>query len=211
MIIVFTFFLFLQYVCITNMENKVNTIIDYYDENDREKDLEKDDLKEKINIFNYGELIYKEDYIRDCSTVRRYCVYDQDCETICEPKKAVIFKCDENEICYPYFIEDKNDPGKVECDTKHGEYALLVGYTSVGTALWQCVQLYRHFIDPTKFCENGIFDMDANVREPSYKDCTCPSDTIRAVYKISSFYDNAIPHCISEISWKFYKNDMLEV
>lgn len=149
--------------------------------------------------------------IRDCSQIRRYCMHNQDCETICEPHTGVLFRCDENEICYPWFIEDNEDPNKVECDTKSGEYALLVGYTTVGTALWQCVQLYQQYVDRNKYCENGDFQMNVDLREPSYRDCTCSGNDIRAIYKIASAYDNALPHCISENNWRFYELDMIRI
>lgn len=42
------------------------------------------------------------------------------------------------------------------CDVSQGEYAMLVGYTTLGTALWQCVQLYRQFRDTIKLGEFGL-------------------------------------------------------
>lgn len=192
---------------------EIETVIKRFNDKDITSDFRSfiyDNFTRDIPVVRTTNREPLRDQIQDCSTVRRYCMHDVDCETICKPYKLTIYKCDNNNVCYPAPIEDNEDPGKVVCDTKHGEYALLVGYTTIGTALWQCVQLYRHYVDSTKFCENGVFDMDANKREPSYCDCTCPAGTIRAVYSIASFYDNAIPHCIPRETWKFYKSDMVE-
>lgn len=53
-------------------------------------------------------------------------------------------------------------------------------------------------------CEGGEFHMDAKIREPSYVDCICPQDTVRAVYKFSSEYESQIPHCIPRNQWHLY-------
>lgn len=42
--------------------------------------------------------------------------------------------------------KDKEDSEvKTNCDVSGGEYALLVGYSNLGVALWKCVQMYKSF------------------------------------------------------------------
>lgn len=162
----------------------------------------------------------------DCSVERRFCVSDNDCQILCKEYKRLLFRCnDTSNTCDPQKIfndaADDNDERENEenrqdkqCDVKNGEFAMLVGYTTLGTAIWQCIQLYRHFRDRSKFCEGGTFDMRADIREPSYRDCECPPDTIRAVYRHPTAYeqigDSALPHCISKLSWNLYRASMLD-
>lgn len=162
----------------------------------------------------------------DCSIAKRFCVTDTDCTLLCKEYKRLLFHCDASTAtCEPRKISsDDDDPiddrEKDEnkrdhhCDAKNGEYAMLVGYTTLGTALWQCIQLYRHFRDRSKFCEGGKFDMRADLREPSYRDCACPSGTIRAVYKHPTAYErigsSSLPHCVPARSWNLYRASMTD-
>lgn len=160
----------------------------------------------------------------DCSIEKRFCVTDADCTLLCKEYKRLLFRCDASTAtCEPRKISNddpvddrEKDENKRDqrCDAKNGEYAMLVGYTTLGTALWQCVQLYRHFRDRSKFCEGGEFDMRADLREPSYRDCTCPSGTIRAVYKHPTAYERigsgSLPHCVSTRSWNLYRASMTD-
>lgn len=164
----------------------------------------------------------------DCSVASRFCVYDQDCASLCRSYKNIYFACDKNAFanddtrirenyrigrCAPRAIVDESDQvtPREKCRVELGEYALLVGYTNLGTAIWQCVQLYQQYADRSSFCEGGRFDMNANIREPSYRDCLCPAGTVRAVSRLASMYDNHLPHCIAQDQWTFYRNSMVVV
>lgn len=162
----------------------------------------------------------------DCSIERRFCVTDTDCTLLCKEYKRLLFRCDASTgTCEPVKISNDNDDPvddrekdenkrDRQCDAKNGEYAMLVGYTTLGTALWQCVQLYRHFRDRSKFCEGGEFDMRADLREPSYRDCACPPETVRVVYKHPTAYEQigsgSLPHCIPRNEWALYRASMTD-
>lgn len=161
----------------------------------------------------------------DCSIERRFCVTDTDCTLLCKEYKRLLFCCDASTgTCEPVKISNDDNPvderEKDEnirdrrCDAKNDEYTMLVEYKTLGTALWQCVQLYHHFRDRSKFCEDGEFDMRADLCEPSYRDCTCPPETIRAVYKHPTAYEQtgagSLPHCVPTRSWNLYRASMTE-
>lgn len=159
----------------------------------------------------------------DCTAEQRYCGNDDDCDTLCRTFVRVRFVCDSDSTstCVPAFVKSRpgdNDgdggdaaEGGRECDTRNGEYALLVGYTALGYARWQCVQLYSHWQERETFCEGGNFAMNADVREPSFRDCDCPEGTLRAVHAMANQYDHGLPHCVPKERWPFLRNDMRQV
>lgn len=50
--------------------------------------------------------------------------------------------------------------------------------------------------------------MDARVREPSYRDCRCPNDTLRMVKRVADQYDTSLPHCVHRSDMRFMRDDM---
>lgn len=149
----------------------------------------------------------------DCGTVTRYCMIDTDCEKLCKPANSAKIICNKSHCVFTYDAKSTDpsppggDPNKC-CDLKNGEYAILVGYATFGIALWQCVQLYKQYVDRQKICEGGTLSMDARLREPSYMDCTCPPNTVRIVTTRASTYDNALPHCVPQNSVALYGDDV---
>lgn len=99
----------------------------------------------------------------DCSESLRFCTSDADCSIMCQTYETVNFHCDaQTHICQPLNTnirvpkspgDDGDDDGdddettdrsgKSACNVKAGEYAMLMGYTNLGAALWQCMQLYK--------------------------------------------------------------------
>lgn len=150
----------------------------------------------------------------DCSLETRYCKRDSDCLILCKFYANSRLTCDTNRnVCN--LTNVSNDGGNdgsgddvVRCDNAAGEYALLVGYTTIGVAKWQCIQLYSNYSKREDFCENGEWSINANLREPSYRDCHCSSDDVLAVFKLPTVYDNALPHCIPRITWPLYQRAM---
>lgn len=148
--------------------------------------------------------------IVDCLNYSRLCVTDSDCSLMCLPYHNVRFICGQN-VCSVTPIENSSeepDENQPNCNVKEGEFAIIVGLTDLGYISWRCVQLYPQYQLRDTFCEGGKFDMDARVREPSYRDCTCPPQSIRMIENFASFYDNAIPHCIPERNVFFYSENM---
>lgn len=158
------------------------------------------------------------DASNDCAANVRYCSTAYDCSILCTAFKYTWFDCDvDTNTCVPKPMvnddgddddDDNDEDAPKKCDSKNGEFAVLVGIATIGTAVWQCVQLYKHFSDRTTFCENGRFDMDADVREPSYRDCECPQNTVRVIHSTVSSYDNALPHCVAFDKWDLLKDSM---
>lgn len=185
----------------------------------REEDDEEEETNEDnklVKQLRIKEIVPISNTMTDCAVDAKFCHTDTDCEYLCKKYKRIKFACDFNHTCAPSQIDggdgggsDDDDTPPVKCDTSIGEYVMLVSYTTVGTAIWQCVQLYSHYSDRSKFCEGGDFDMNADIREPFYRDCKCPEGTTRAVYNIASFYDNSLPHCIPNNQIIFYKNSMI--
>lgn len=148
----------------------------------------------------------------DCTAEIRYCDNDSDCASLCREYERARFVCSGDKTCVTRAVRVDDNGGAIdECDTRRGEYAVLVGYTNVGAAEWRCVQLYKQYADRSKYCEGGEFDMNATVREPSYRDCSCPDGTVRCVYNIASVYESNLPHCVPKASWRFYRNSMRAV
>lgn len=159
----------------------------------------------------------------DCTESLHFCTSDADCSVMCRTYETVSFHCDaRTHSCQPLNTsvrtpspggdgddDDNNRSFVAACNVKAGEYAMLVGYTNLGAALWQCVQLYKQFSG--SFCESGVFNMDARMREPSYRDCPCPKGTVRMSKKLADQYDTQLPHCITAQNVRFYTDDMVVV
>lgn len=147
----------------------------------------------------------------DCSRTQRYCLDRDNCRLFCKDASVIEFDC-LNGICVQRAV-DKEKPthnssdGGSKCDTKNGEYGLLVGYNEIGVAMWECVQLYPAWQNRSSYCENGTIDLDVRKREPSYRDCTCRSSDVRIVYRYSILGQsvNGLPHCVSSDRYKFYE------
>lgn len=158
-----------------------------------------------------------------CSQVRRPCLTDRDCATLC--RGNVVYSCDSSSnVCSePRVIgvdgtidENENEPPTpIKCRTDKGEYAVLQGFTDLGTANWNCVQLFPGWNDGpgTKFCENGVVDIDTRLRTPSYRDCQCPAGTTRIVYAISRLGQQVygLPHCVKDPKFYNVGVDFLEL
>lgn len=152
-----------------------------------------------------------------CSQIARPCLTDRDCSIVCNGS-GIEYYCDKKSlVCsegvLPIGNDDDNkgdgndnndDNGKdipIKCDTKNGEYALLQGYTEIGVAQWKCIQLYPGWEGGGKsYCEEGTVNLDTRIRTPSYKDCTCPSNTTRIVYMRSTLGQQVygLPHCVKQ-------------
>lgn len=150
----------------------------------------------------------------NCGNFKTLCLVKENCNLFCKDAYIAEFDCNKG-VCVERAF-DQNKPGAVDqssnCDTKNGEYGLLVGYNDLGLAQWQCVQLYPGWVDKTKYCEGGTVDIDARLREPSYRDCTCPENTKRMVYKKSLLGQvvYGLPHCVSNKVVKFYELSYVE-
>lgn len=157
----------------------------------------------------------------DCRHIPRPCLLERDCTFLCSNSASVSYECDRKSLlCVERAVgittdagnsgnnDDKDtsdrdsvDPSSVKCNTKAGEYALLEGYNELGVAQWNCIQLYPGWEGGGKrYCENGIVNIDARVRVPSYADCTCPSGTTRIVYARSQLGQQiyGLPHCVKQ-------------
>lgn len=157
----------------------------------------------------------------DCSEVLRFCTSDAECSVMCRTYETVSNHCQAlTHTCQPMITRVRTPPSSPggddgdrandeTCDLKAGEYAMLVGYTNIGAAIWQCVQMYKHF--QGSFCEHGTFRMDARLREPSYRDCECPAGTQRMIKRLADQYDTQLPHCIAQGNVRFYVDDMIAV
>lgn len=150
-----------------------------------------------------------------CSQVRRPCLTDRDCSTLC--RGPIEYRCDDRQLVCSEprvvgadgtIVDEATDDGTddaakpaVKCRTDAGEYAVLQGYTDQGTASWNCVQLFPGWEGGgTRYCEGGTVDMDTRKRLPSYKDCRCPDNTTRIVYAISRLGQQVygLPHCVKD-------------
>lgn len=145
----------------------------------------------------------------NCNTTRRLCLRSENCRLFCKDSAVVAFECEQG-VCVERAHDDVVDGAKVEmssnCDTKNGEFGLLVGYSELGVAQWECVQLYPGWENRSRYCENGTVELDTRVRTPSYKDCVCPADTQRMVYERSVLGQTVygLPHCVPDRLVKFY-------
>lgn len=159
----------------------------------------------------------------DCSIANVYCAFDDDCDALCVNYENATNTCNDNR-CVVTSIErdanerndnenDNDDNDDQRCDVERGEFALLEGHTGLGVANWKCVQIYKKFADRDQYCEGGTFMPNVKLREPSYNDCECPKNTVRAVYNLaaSASMDDVLPHCVSIDHWRFYANSMRPV
>ena len=159
----------------------------------------------------------------DCDKSVRVCLTDNDCSILCKRKNGVLIdvKCDPTDlVCRPSATTSGDDdhvlpPDQPEpnCKTDKGEYALLQGYNELGIAQWNCVQLYPGWMDYSKYCENGVINIDTRKRAPSYLDCTCPENTLRMVYSKSQLGQEVfgLPHCVDRSLKHLYEADYLFV
>lgn len=157
----------------------------------------------------------------DCQQTKKICLNDDQCKILCKDSIFNKYICDNDTLMcvVKNTTETVNETGdisipeNVNCNTKRGEFAVIQGYNELGTAQWNCIQLYPGWQNTKKFCENGTFEMDARIRAPSYKDCLCRSGDIRIVYKISKLGQQifGLPHCIDKRNWKFYQLDYYNI
>lgn len=154
----------------------------------------------------------------DCRTKNRSCLRDQDCNVLCSRNATTLpYECDQKllvcretgiNINDPNGNDDDDDDNEnnnsngtpIKCNNEMGEYALLQGYNNLGVAEWNCVQLFPSWRDPGKrYCEGGVMHLDTRKSLPSYKQCECPNDTKRIVYKRSigqTIFTTGLPHCV---------------
>jgi hypothetical protein len=145
----------------------------------------------------------------DCQKVNRYCLKPENCKLFCKDAAVVPFDCT-NGVCVQKAVDTTKPTGSDQqspCDTKNGEYGLLVGYNDLGIAQWECIQLYPAWQDRKSYCQNGRLDLDVRAREPSYRDCTCSEGTTRMVYKKSVLGQTVfgLPYCVPNNVVKFYE------
>lgn len=152
----------------------------------------------------------------DCMVARVACLKADNCTLLCKNASVLDFDCVKG-VCMEKPIgiggidaggnNSSNDQSN--CDLKNGEIGLLVGYNEIGTAQWECVQLYPGWEKRNTYCEGGIVDIDARVRTPSYRDCMCPGGTTRMTYRRSTLGQTVYgrPHCIRNAVAKFYEID----
>lgn len=151
----------------------------------------------------------------DCMTARVACLKAENCTLLCKNAAVLDFACVKG-VCMekPIGIGGINAGGnnsndQSNCDLKNGEIGLLVGYNEIGTAQWECVQLYPGWEKRNAYCEGGTVDIDARFRTPSYRDCVCPGGTTRMTYRRSTLGQTVYgrPHCIRNPVMKFYEID----
>lgn len=165
----------------------------------------------------------------DCDANRVVCLNNDNCKLLCKNSSVINYTCNERNICQDRSviaeesndndggkgsgigISDNDETGARNCDAKNGEFALLQGYNEIGLAQWNCVNIYPGWQDKTKYCEKGIIDIDARVREPSYADCKCPRGTTRMIYRKSMIGQTVygLPHCVENP--KFFEFDYVEI
>lgn len=169
----------------------------------------------------------------DCRSTNRSCLRNQDCNILCHRDETTLpFECDSKLLlCREKGVDinnnnddnngdddgDNNDKNKdtehkppIKCNNEAGEYALLQGYNNLGIAEWNCVQLFPSWTEPGKrYCEGGTMRLDITQSLPSYKQCECPNDTKRIVYRRSigqTIFTTGLPHCVKN-SKLFESND----
>jgi hypothetical protein len=146
----------------------------------------------------------------DCQKNVRYCLRADNCKMFCKDAAVVPFDCT-NGVCVQRPVDNEKPTGgdnESHCDTKNGEYGLLVGYNELGIAQWECVQMYTMWTKNRKsYCQNGVLNIDARKREPSYRDCICPEGSVRIVYRKSVLGQTVcgLPYCVPENLYKFYE------
>lgn len=155
----------------------------------------------------------------DCIHTQVACLKAENCTLLCKNASVLDFDCvkgmcTEKPIGVGGGDSDRNDISNdpSNCDLKNGEIGLLVGYNEIGTAQWECVQLYPGWEKRSTYCEGGTVDIDARVRTPSYRDCMCPGGTTRMTYRRSTLGQTVygLPHCIHDAVVKFYEIDYEE-
>lgn len=157
----------------------------------------------------------------DCRARIRNCLRNEDCLILCERNNTTMsYECDQKSlICLENGLSitnadngndddsgknsddnNNNDQPPIVCRNDLGEYALLQGYNNLGVAEWNCVQIFPSWSEPGKrYCEGGIMHLDTRKGLPSYKQCDCPADTTRIVYKRSigqTVFSTGLPHCV---------------
>lgn len=148
----------------------------------------------------------------DCNTQERLCVQPENCRLFCKDASVMPFDCVNGRCVESVQTNDATTNtaagagNESNCDTKNGEFGLLVGYNDIGVAQWECVQLYPGWEERGRYCENGEVTLDTRVRTPSYTDCQCPAETIRMVYEKSVLGQTVygLPHCVPNHLVNFY-------
>lgn len=164
--------------------------------------------------------------VADCRSKNRSCLSDGDCDVLCRREANTLkYRCDQKLlVCVETGVvinddsnvvvddddNDKKNQPPIKCKNELGEYALLQGYNNLGVAEWNCVQLFPSWTEPGKrYCEGGTMRLDTRKGMPSYKQCECPSDTKRIVYRRSigqTIFATGLPHCVKN-SKLFETND----
>lgn len=149
----------------------------------------------------------------DCATTQAICVTASNCNLLCKNAALVSFDC-VNGACVEKAVSNvspssssSSSDDQANCNTRIGEYGLLVGYNELGVAQWECVQLYPRWQNLATYCEGGTVSLDARVREPSYRDCSCAVGHTRMVYRRSVLGQTAhgLPHCVRDDLVRFYE------
>lgn len=142
---------------------------------------------------------------KDCDRQNIFCATSSNCKVLCRPNIATqSYRCADDYRCVTEREAINEESGQVsevpgvDCNTKVGEIAVLVGYTSLGAAQWECVNLYSAWDPRTlnpetgkqRYCEDGIISFDARVKAPDARSsCTCPEGLFKIVPKSSNFND----------------------
>jgi hypothetical protein len=107
-----------------------------------------------------------------------------------------------------------------KCNPKHGILALLLADTQIHAANWMCLSLYGDYYKDNDtvsdgVCENGVLNVDINLKTPSMIDCTCPDG-----YSLISLRDSddrivngssiKVPRCIKH-KFLYANNDLVDI
>lgn len=184
---------------------------------DTDHSREAKNMRALRNAATFRAIVRTKRHTADCVLNILYCATDRDCDALCSGTKGLAFQCSDEQRCIPVQIHssDADRTGAAKkgemCDAARGEYALLLGHPSLGAVSWKCVSMYEKFNDPRYVCEGGTMTYDARISEPSYSNCSCSDETVRAIYNLASFSVDAISHCVPLSQWKFYANSMRRV
>lgn len=145
------------------------------------------------------------------------CVEDRNCELLCSDYALVPSTCRANLCVAGDGGGGGGDPGQpdpppgIDCDTKNGEYAFLRGVTEAGVAEWACINLFPDWQPSAdgerRFCEGGVWSMNADDHNPHWSDCACPKETVNVIYRLPNGEEgDGKPHCVPEKRLHEYRN-----
>jgi len=180
---------------------------------DKEIKNRNDNFKQKIAKLQ--NMTYKTTV--NCSLFPTNCFSNKECQVRCS-NHTDAFICSDKNICVP--IRDSLSVTTGKCNPKHGILALLLADTQMHAADWMCLSLYGDFFkdDDTVssgVCENGVLNVDINLKTPSMIDCTCASGySLISLRNLDDGVVNGrsteIPRCIQH-KFLYAYNDLVDI